>query len=74
MKFSDFNGKLIKVSLSVFVIRSNGWSNGEVIYSFRGELRDLKYNRKYFFGSDFFSRKLFKDLFCSDDMIGFFKE
>lgn len=74
MKSSDSNGKLTKASSSVSATRSNGWSNGEAIHSFRGEPRDLKHNRKYPSGSDFFSRKSFKDLPCSDDMIGSLKE
>ncbi|KAJ8430407.1 hypothetical protein Cgig2_015899 [Carnegiea gigantea] len=47
----------------------NGWSNQEPRQSSRAAFRELKHVQKFSAGSDFFSRKFFKDLACSDFMI-----
>lgn len=48
---------------------SKGWNGREPRRSDRGEIRDPKPTRKYDAGSDFFSRKSFRELGCGDDMI-----
>lgn len=54
---------------SVSASPPNGWSNQEPRQSSRAAFRELKHVQKFSTGSDFFSRKFFKDLTCSDFMI-----
>lgn len=54
---------------SVSASPPNGWSNQEPRQSSRAAFRELKHVQKFSTGSDFFSRKFFKDLACSDFMI-----
>ncbi|KAL9233035.1 hypothetical protein vseg_008078 [Gypsophila vaccaria] len=66
IKSLDSDGDVVALNVSP---RSKVWNNREPTYSSRGEQRDQKYSSKYSAGVDFFSRKSFRNLSCSDDMI-----
>ncbi|XP_021752450.1 DEAD-box ATP-dependent RNA helicase 50-like [Chenopodium quinoa] len=53
----------------VSATHSRGWNDREPRRGYRGESRDLKPTRKYNAGSDFFSRKSFRESGCGDEMI-----
>ena len=59
---------------SVSASSPKGWSNQEPRQHSRGVFRELKQIRKFSAGSDFFSRKFFNDLACSDFMVDCLKE
>ncbi|CAO2821708.1 unnamed protein product [Amaranthus hypochondriacus] len=69
MKPFESDGNLTRVSSKVSFTHSERWNNREMGRSSRVESRDLKPTRKYNAGSEFFSRKSFRELGCSDDMV-----
>lgn len=69
LKSFESKGNSTNASSKVSATRSKGWNEREPRRSYRVELGDPKPTRKYDAGSDFFSRKSFRELGCCDEMI-----
>lgn len=65
----ETKGNLTDAGSYVSATHAKGWNDREPRRSFSGDLRDLKPTRKYNAGSEFFSRKSFRELGCCDAMI-----